>query len=384
MRGILTIERGEVYDPQPLGERNLIAGGGRTLAVEAAAGSMGLPRERHIDAGGLRVIPGLIDQHLHLIGGGDGNGISGRVPELDARTVLAGGTTTAVGVLGVETVTRGLLLLLRKTQELRAGGLSAFMYTAGMPLPAQNMLGTVFADVSLIDQVLGAKTAISESLHPNTDPHLLAALAGELMRARTMTGKAAVLHCHVGGLEAALEPLFALHEKLRMPLAQIVPTHVNRTEAFSPVFAHAMRFAEMGGIIDLTCCVSRIDGNPTGIDIPDAVRRCLDAGLPIERITFSSDANVPVAVRAADGSLSGYRTAPPSVLFRDLMRLVREAELPLETALLPVTTNPARVLGLVGRKGAIRPGYDADYVLIDPSDRIRYVIAGGEIVFEAE
>jgi N-acetylglucosamine-6-phosphate deacetylase len=66
------------------------------------------------------------------------------------------------------------------------------------------------------------------------------------------------------------------------------------------------------------------------------------------------------------------------------MRLVYEAELPLETALLPVTTNPARVLGLVGRKGAIRPGYDADYVLIDPSDRIRYVIAGGEIVFEAE
>jgi beta-aspartyl-dipeptidase (metallo-type) len=140
----------------------------------------------------------------------------------------------------------------------------------------------------------------------------------------------------------------------------------------------------MGGTIDMTCCVSRIDGNPTGIDVPDAIRRCLDAGLPIERITFSSDANIPVAVRAGDGTLSGYRAAPPSVLYRDLMRLVYEAELPLETALLPVTTNPARVLGLVGRKGAIRPGYDADYVLIDPSDRIRYVIAGGEIVFEAE
>ncbi|MGV0820641.1 amidohydrolase family protein [Martelella sp. AMO21009] len=382
MLDILMITGGEVFSPRHIGRADIVAAGGRTLAV--GSDLSGLAGATHIAADGMRVIPGLIDQHLHFLGGGDGNGISGRVAELDAATILAGGTTTAVGVLGVETVTRGLLLLLRKTHELRAAGLSAFMYTAGMPLPAENMLGTVFADVSLIDQVIGAKTAISEALHPNADPAHLPALAGELMRARAMTGKAAVLHCHIGGLASGLEPLFGLHERFGMPLSQVLPTHVNRIAAFSPVFEHAIRFTRMGGTIDMTACVSQLDGNPTGVDVPDAVRLCLERGVPIGRISFSSDANIPVAKRDAEGAVIGYRVAPSDILYRDLMRLVHEAGLPLETALLPVTENPARILGLSGRKGAIRQGHDADYVVIDEQDHIRFVIAGGKIVFRTD
>lgn len=381
---MLIIDGAAVFDPRSRSVRSVLSGAGITLSVEEFGELPALSGARRIDARGLRMIPGLIDQHLHVLGGGDGNGIAGRVAELDAAAILAGGTTTAVGVLGVETVTRGLLLLLRKTHELRAGGLSTFMYTAGMPLPAENMLGTVFSDVALIDQVLGAKTAISESLHPNADPAALFALAGELMRARAMTGKAAVLHCHVGGLKGGLAPLFELHERTAMPLDQIVPTHVNRTSDFSPVFADALRFAAMGGTIDMTACVSKIDGNPTGLDVPEAVGRCLEAGVPLERLTVSSDANIPLAIRDGEGAVTGYRVAPPDILFRDLMRVVREAGLPLEQALALFTENPARKLGLAGRKGAIRPGADADYVLIDETDSIRFVVAGGRVVFEKD
>ncbi|MGO4835022.1 amidohydrolase family protein, partial [Rhizobiaceae sp. 2RAB30] len=268
--------------------------------------------------------------------------------------------------------------------ELRARGVSAFIYTGGMPLPARHLLDSVCADVAFIDQVIGSKSAVAEKLHPNRDWQDLAELAGQLMRARSMSGKAAVLHCHVGSLPEAIEPLERLVEELQMPRDQIVPTHVNRTADFSPVFEQAIAFARKGGTIDMTCCVSRLDGNLTGVDVPEAVRRCLGEGVSIENITMSTDGNIPATVRDADGNALGYRTVPPSVLWRDVVRLVGEKVLPLEKALTLATTNVARVLGLGSRKGRIASGFDADFALVDPNDEIKLVVAGGAVVFRAE
>ncbi|MFT3820939.1 MAG: amidohydrolase family protein [Rubrivivax sp.] len=290
------------------------------------------------------------------------------------------GITTAAGVVGVEMETRGLPLLLRKVMELRSAGITALMYTGSFRLPAPHLLWSAAADVCFIEPVMGVKTAVSERLYPNHDPAALMQLAGEMMQARSLSGKAAVLHCHMGGLPAGMGPIFALVEELGMPAEQIVPTHVNRTPAFSPVFEHALRFARMGGTIDFSSCVSQQDANPTGVDVHEAVRRALDEGVPLDRLTFSSDSNVPGAVRDAEGRLVGLRRVSPTVLHRDLMRTVHDAGLPLEQALALVTSNVARVLGLQGRKGSIAEGADADLVLIDAEDRIDTVIAGGELL----
>lgn len=379
------IEGAEVFAPAPLGPVSVVAAAGRTLWLgdDAASRVSGLDEVARIDARGLRLIPGLIDQHIHFVGGGDANGPLGRVAELTAGQLLEGGTTTAVGLLGVDNETRDLRLLLRKAHELRASGVTAFIYTGGMPLPARHLLDSITADICFIDQVIGAKTAIAERLHPNRAWHDLAELAGHVMRARAMSGKAAVLHCHVGSLDEALAPLVRLVDELQMPIDQIIPTHVNRTADFSPVFEQAIAFALRGGTIDMTCCVSQLDGNLTGIDVPDAVCACLARGVALANITVSTDGNIPAAVRDADGRLTGYRTVPPGVLFRDLMRLVHDLGLPLDQALAPMTTNVARVLGLGDCKGQIAPGFDADYVLIDESDTIRTVVAGGTVVFQA-
>jgi beta-aspartyl-dipeptidase (metallo-type) len=382
----LVIRGVDIHAPEPLGVGTILAMNGRTVSVDdATADSLaGLPGLELIDGTGLRAIPGLIDQHIHFVGGGDANGPLGRVPELTADMLFEGGTTTAVGLLGVDNETRDLRLLLRKAHELRACGLSAFIYTGGMPLPAHHLLDSVCADVSFIDQVIGAKSAVAEKLHPNRSWHDLAELAGQLMRARAMSGKSAVLHCHVGSLPEAIQPLERLVQELDMPRNQIVPTHVNRTPDFSPVFEQAITFARKGGTIDMTCCVSKVDGNPTGIDVPDAIKACLAEGVPLDNITISTDGNIPATIRDADGRAIGYRTVPPSVLWRDVVRLVHEAGLPLEQALRPATINVARVLGLTGKKGRIATGYDADYALIDPDHDIRLVVAGGRVVFRKE
>lgn len=386
IRAGLVIRGAEIFAPEKLGKTAVAAVHGKIVAVgdEVSDAVQRLPDVQVIEADGLRLVPGLIDQHIHFVGGGDANGALGRVPELTADMLFAGGTTTAVGLLGVDNETRDLRLLLRKAHELRARGVSAFIYTGGMPLPARHLLDSVCADVAFIDQVIGGKSAVAEKLHPNRDWQDLAELAGQLMRARYMSGKAAVLHCHVGSLPEAIEPLERLIEELQMPRDQIVPTHVNRTADFSPVFEQAIAFARKGGTIDMTCCVSRLDGNLTGVDVPDAVRQCLGKGVAVENITMSTDGNIPATVRDADGNALGYRTVPPSVLWRDVVRLVGENVLPLEKALTLATTNVARVLGLGSRKGRIASGLDADFALVDPDNEIKLVVAGGAVVFRAE
>ena len=61
---------------------------------------------REYDLAGRRVIPGLIDGHVHLTGGGGEAGPHTRVPPLSLSRLTAGGVTTAIGVLGTDDVVR--------------------------------------------------------------------------------------------------------------------------------------------------------------------------------------------------------------------------------------------------------------------------------------
>jgi beta-aspartyl-dipeptidase (metallo-type) len=55
----------ELYDPEPRGRVHLLVGGERVLWVGREVPVVGVPVEEH-DLGGRRVIPGLVDCHVHL------------------------------------------------------------------------------------------------------------------------------------------------------------------------------------------------------------------------------------------------------------------------------------------------------------------------------
>jgi beta-aspartyl-dipeptidase (metallo-type) len=369
-----------VFAPAELGAQDILTGGGRILAVgadlSAAAALDGLISVEVLPPG--RLIPGLIDQHAHFIGGGEGDGPDARMPEIAFEAFATAGITTAVGLLGSEIEAKTLPLLLRKAYELDRAGLTTFIYTGAMALPAPFLTQSVRSDIMLLDKVIGAKSAIAERAFPNLDFAAFATLAGSLVQAKAMSGKAAVLHLHVGRLVNGLATLFDLVEKIDFPPSQAVPTHVNRAPDVSPVFEQGVRFAKAGGTIDFTCCLGPRDGLPTGLDPVEAVLRALDAGVPAERITLSSDAGVAVP----DGH-GGFRAVPPAILFRDLLRLTTEAGLDWSLALAFVTGNVARVLGLGDRKGAIAPGMDADLALVGENGRIVWTMATGRVVFDA-
>lgn len=376
-RPLRLIRASDVYAPEALGAQDILVGGGRILAMGPDL-SVTLALADIVESetwSGGRLIPGLIDQHAHFLGGGDGDGV--RMPELGWEAFASAGTTTVVSPLGTDMDTKSLPQLLRKACELEERGLTTFIYTGAMMTPTPCLTGLLRTDLLLIDKVLGVKTAISERAAPNLDFPALATLAGDLVHVKGVTGKAALLHLHVGRLKSGLQMLFDLVDRMDFPLAQVVPTHINRKPDLFPVFEQGLQFGKEGGAIDFTCCLGPLDGLPSGMDVVEAVTRALDSGVPLDRMTLSSDAGVSVP----DGS-GGMRAVPPSILFRDLVRLTTHGGLSWSQALTLVTTNVARILCLDKRKGAISPGMDADLVLVGEDNRIVRTLWGGRRIFD--
>ena len=57
--------------------------------------------------------------------------------------------------------------------------------------------------------------------------------------------------------------------------------------------------------------------------------------------------------------------------------------MPLEKALRPLTTTPARAYGLSGEKGTIDVNADADLLVLNPEDfEIRDVVACGQVMMK--
>ncbi|GKR03707.1 hypothetical protein KAM469_39430 [Aeromonas caviae] len=102
----------------------------------------------------------------------------------------------------------------------------------------------------------------------------------------------------------------------------------------------------------------------------------LAAGVPVDRISFSSDANASLPRFDGEGRLIELRCGQIGSLWQEVVAACCKG-VALETALAVVTANPARALGLAS-KGTLGVGQDADLLLIDPDTfAIERVMSGG-------
>jgi len=375
---MLFIRNAQVYAPRAMGPQNLLLGGGRILWLGTNAQLPELPAALRaaattLDLAGARLIPGLIDMHVHVTGGGGEAGFHTRVPPVPLTRFTLGGVTSVVGLLGTDDVARGSGELLANVYGLREQGLNAWCYTGGYHVPPTTLTGSVRGDLVFIEAFLGiGEVAISDhrSSQPTYDE--LLRLAGEAHVAGLMTGKAGILHLHLGDGERGLELVRRALKESELPPRVFNPTHVNRRRA---LFEEAVALARAGVTIDVTAFP--VAEGEDAWSAADAMLRYAASGAPAECITVSSDAGGCLPCFDGEGRVCKMEVGSAGALLATLRELLARG-MPLEAALAPFTSNPARLLRL-GAKGAITVGADADLVALDADGAVRSVIVRGEL-----
>ena len=78
------------------------------------------------DAEGRVGVPGYFDQHVHVTGGGGEGGFIYKVPEITLRSIVEGGVTSLVGLLGTDGISRSVDNLVSKVYALREQHIQRF------------------------------------------------------------------------------------------------------------------------------------------------------------------------------------------------------------------------------------------------------------------
>lgn len=381
---VTLIKNAEVYQPEFLGRRDILLLGDKIAAIgeNLRAEFNGAVAVREIDASGLAAVPGLIDGHEHIMGGGGEGGFHTRTPEASLTDLTRWGITSVVGCIGTDGVARDMTSLLAKAHALEKEGISAWCYTGSYQVPVHTLTGSLMKDIMMLDKVIGVgEIAISD--HRSSQPTFeeFSRLAAEIRVGGMLSGKAGILNIHLGDSPRHMDLIWRVVRETEIPITQFLPTHVNRNEG---LFQAAMDFAREGGTIDFTGNED-IDYWETICDevrVSTGVRRLLDAGISSDLFTFSSDGQGSLPIFNARGEYQGIGIGRASCLLKEVRECVQREGIPLEIALKPVTCNPARILKLKS-KGRLRPGLDGDLCLLDQNTlTLHTVIARGKIMVE--
>ena len=365
------IKNAEVYAPERLGRKDILVAGEKIIQIGSSINISGINVEV-FDMKGKILTPGFIDQHVHITGGGGQTGYCSLVPEVQMSELIACGTTTVVGMLGTDGFVKELTTLYAKCKALDMDGITAYMHTNYYGLPEKTLMSSVANDLIFIDKVIGCKLAISDDRSSFPSEIEILRLINQVRLGGFTSNKTGILHIHVGALESGIEVLLEIAKKYPTLTPYISPTHVIRTKT---LFDQAVRFAKMGGMIDIS----------TGGTKYDEPYRCVlyafQEGVEIGKMTFSSDGRG--GVRKVD-PITGeetYRPAPLHRNFLEVVRLVNEGGIPLETALCLITSNPAKNLNLKN-KGRVREGLDADFCILDDKLVLSEVFAKGSLMMK--
>lgn len=369
---MLLIKNIDVYAPTYIGRKDVFICGDKIACIADEIGM--LPFDcRILDGEGLILAPGLIDQHVHVTGGGGEGGFHTRTPELELSELIGSGITTVVGLLGTDGMTRSVENLYAKTAALNEEGVTAYMLTGAYGYPAPTITGEPDRDIVFLERVLGMKLAISDHRAPNVTAEELIQIASKTRVAGMLSGKAGILVLHMGDAESGLDPVLTALSQSAIPIRVFHPTHVNRNP---DLLEAGYAFLDKGGYIDLTC---GMPGQPSpGECIVAAMKR----GLLQQHITISSDGHGSWSNYAEDGTLLEIGVSKVDTMFRELRKLVQELSVPLEQALAYFTTNVAESLEIHDRKGHVREGADADLILLNKDLELKTVIARGQIMME--
>lgn len=338
-----------------------------------------------IDLGGALVTPGIVEVHTH---GGGGFSLHTADPdEIRAYAAWAPSTGVTAFLAGVVGAPGGL----------PEAQLAAVAAAARAPGPGAELLGAHLEGPYISPARRGAHPLAWLRAPDPAETERLLALAGGLLRIVTLApelpgAEALIARLGAAGVTVSIGHTDATYEQARaaIPLGITHATHC--FNAMRPLLHREP--GPLGAIVESDAVLGELIAD--GVHVHPAALRVLLRALGPARAVVVTDAQACAGLRAglfsfggqavrvaggaarlADGTLAGSTLT----MDRALRLLVHELGLALPDALAALTRNPARSAGAAARKGALRPGADADLLIFDAGLRLQATICRGALAY---
>jgi len=382
---VFTIIRNvNVYNPEHLGIKDVLLVGNKIAAIEdnITIDLKGILDVIEIDGRGKILVPGFIDSHVHILGGGGEGGFTTRTPEATLTGLTTAGVTTVIGCLGTDGVSRDMISLLSKARSLEEEGITTYIYAGSYRLPVKTITGEVMKDIMVVDKIIGiGEIAISDhrSSQPTFDEFCKA--VSDARVGGMLSGKAGIINIHLGDGHRKIDMIKRTIEETEIPIAQFLPTHINRSKE---LFEECVLYAKNGGYVDFTGSEDpdfweESDGE---VRFSKGLKRLLEEGVSQDNFTMSSDGQGSLPIFNEKKEFVGIGVGKSTCLLKGIKECVFREDIPLEIAIRAITSNPAKILKLK-TKGKIEKGFDADLCILDEKTLdIDTVIAKGVIMVQ--
>lgn len=369
---IKLLKNAHVFAPEDLGIKDVLVVGDKICRIaDKIEGYDGLQDAEIFDLDGKILVPGYIDLHVHITGGGGEQGPASRVPESYLTAFTTNGITTVVGLLGTDGITRSLENLVAKARALTEEGITVYCLTSYYAYPPTTMTGSVEKDITMITPMIGVKVAVSDHRSSNPSGEDLIALGVQARRAGLISNTPGLVTLHMGSGKGKLDPLFYALDNSDLPAKNFLPTHMLRTDE---LIDEGVKLIQRGGYVDCTAGADDKELEVNAEKLFDLLHR---EGVSAEHVSLSSDAFGSQPKFDANGECIGLTYASPKYLHKTVQSLVRRG-MSLTEAIKPLTTTPAALLGKEGCKGCICGGADADLLVLDAELNICSVFAKGK------
>lgn len=338
--------------------------------------------EEVVDARDLMMIPGLVDIHFHGCKGAD----------------MCDGTKEALDVImdyeasvGVTSVCPATMTIPRDELLTVMKNAGAYSYHGGAHLVGINMEGPFISPSKK-----GAQAA-ENIMHCDYEYFCqLQEAAGGLIKLVDIAPEE----------PGAMEFIDEVKGKVVVSLAHTASDYDTAREAIEHGASHATHLYNamppmnhrnpgvIGAVRDSSEC--HVELICDGVHIHPSVIRATYAMFGAERIILISDSmratgledgeytlgGQPVKVRGNLATLHDGTIAGSATNLMDCLRfVVREAGIPLETAVMCATANPAREIGIFDEVGSITAGKRADFILLNQNlEIVRVYIDGKELI----
>lgn len=374
------LKNAHVIAPEDLGVKDILVAGEKIAMIGEGLSLPAVYDCEVVDCEGNYVVPGFIDSHVHLIGGGGEGGYATRTPEIQLTDITTSGVTTVLGLLGTDGVTRHVASLLAKARGLEDEGITAYIYSGSYEIPTPTITGSVRNDIILIDKVIGTgEIAMCDHRSSQSPKEAYQQITAEARVGGMLSGKAGVVNMHLGDGEDGLKMLYEITKNGEIPKTQIIPTHVNRNKR---LFKEAIEWAKQGGIMDVTSSVSPESGSSHSVKSSEAVKQALEAGVNIENITMSSDGNGSMPIFDEAGNNIGVGVASQISILNEFRDMVQKENIAITDAIKIITSNIAKFTKLYPRKGCLTNNSDADILVLDKDLQLQHVWARGTHMVE--